>query len=212
MGRPPKYCLDHRRNQKRDRARAARRKSRPEPEHELEPVWTSEVDKDRRSGREAAKRDGARRAELAARAGRARLLALGLALDVDPVHAAATVGIEATGEELAELAAVARTRHADLCKLDTAAIGRILLAAIGQCAVRLLETVSTIAPSQLPGAIRQAVQALELLQGDAEPVMSELRMVFKVGDAEEGKEWDLNQLLPEPLQTSASSKSSPAPN
>lgn len=199
VGRPPKYCLEHRPQRKRDlktlEARAARNRN-------LEPnesgQYTTEFDKDRRSAKDASKREGARRAELAAKAGRARMLAIGLALDVDPITAAASVGLEVDSEELEKLTESAKTNHADLMKLDTASIGRMLLAAVGQCAIRLFETASTIAPSQLPGAIRQAVQALEMLQGDTGPVVSDLNMIFRI---EGGEDWNPDQLIPNELKT-----------
>ena len=196
-GRPPKYCHAHRRNRKRDAAKIVEHVSRS-----ASPInHQTDFEKERRSALHALKRDGAKNAEVAAKANRARRLALGLALEKDAKLAALSVGLEVEPAELATLEKDAIERHAELIKLDTAAIGRLLLASIGQAAVRLFETVSTVAPSQLPGAIKSAAQALELLQGGTDPVMSDLTMVFQLGP--EGEKWNPNTLLPVQLRTSA---------
>ena len=195
VGRPPRYCFDHRRNKKRDQKKLEERAAR----NHAEPKFSSDFEKDLRAGRNATKRDGTLRAELASTANRARRLAFGLALESDVELAAKSVGLDVDAETLAELAAEARSRHKELIKLDTGAIGRLLLASIGQAAVRLFETVSTIAPSQIPGTIKSAAQALELLQGDTDPVLSDLKMVFQIGEM--GEEWNPNTLLPQILLT-----------
>ena len=201
-GRPPKFCLAHRKHKRRDRQRLEERAARATAAlgGVSSPAPLPEDMKARHKAQAVHKRDGVAAAERAIRAGRARRLAVALGLTADPAEAADLAGIDyADDAELAHLTASARADHEGLTTGKPEAVGRVLAAGIALGACRLFESIHTVAPGQLAAAIKAAAQALELLQGDTDPVYSELRMVFRTP---EGAEWTPDTLLPPSLRPS----------
>lgn len=106
------------------------------------------------------------------------LLAVGLSVSDDPARAAAIVGIPPQGDGLAALLLEARKLD-DLTKRKPSAIGGLLTAAISCSAIKLAASVHSIAPNQLPQAIRALAQANEMLCGSALPTTGSINISIK---------------------------------
>lgn len=157
-GRPPVHCPRHRRNGARDRARAEARARRLEAEIARQAVA------------ESVPTTVALHPSL-----RSRALAVALALESDPLRAAALVGLNLSEAEIEEIVRDAK-KHAGLREAKSADVGRLLHHVVALGALRLLDAVATgnYPPSQIANALKSVAQSLELMIGSAQPAYSQI--------------------------------------
>lgn len=113
-------------------------------------------------------------------------MAIGMSLAGDNLLVAAqSVGLPQTDlAELEELARLARERHPGLIARKTAATSELIQQTIALAALRLRDSIQTLAPAQVALVLRQAVQALELYQGGSQAAYTQINLQWPgLGDA-----------------------------
>ncbi len=172
-GRPPKRCLEHRKNNNRDQNSARellRKMSIAQTEERLRSQLTPVDAPPMRLSSPWCE----------------RLIAVCLSVEPDAQKAAEMAGLgHLSPEEITSLASMAG-RHRDLAERKPGAVGAILSTAISLAAVRLAAQVDRLPASQLAANIRALGQALEMIQGSTTPAYSQIRLVVKAPD---GSEW-----------------------
>ena len=108
----------------------------------------------------------------------ARLLAVGLGLDPDPVKAASLVNLPIEGLDLEALKLEASS-YRDLTERRPGAIGALLHVGIVLGAIRVAANMDLFPLAQIPQATRTLCGALELLQGSTMPAWTELKLIIR---------------------------------
>lgn len=153
----------------------------------------------------AAKKSNATAADLL----RSSELAAGLSIFPDPVTAARYVGIDAIGEELDNLVALARGAHQGIIDGDPSELGRRLSASIHLMLIKCMESRGMISPRDLPHVTRALAQVHQIMVGEGKARFSEVKLYLVGAD---GQPFDPNadvSTTPAPALVSAPA-SSPA--
>ena len=133
----------------------------------------------------ARKAEGMERAAIADPISRARELAVMLSLEPDPARAAQLLGWTLTPEELAIVAEDAnREEYEALREGHRQATSKAIRAIISLCAERLLRSIHTLQPSQLPLTIRWLTAVNEAL-GTGDRAFAHAQVVFQAPTNEE---------------------------
>lgn len=167
MGRPPKYCADHRdpKNRARDARIAAAQATTPAEAHAAATIAA------RATGASAPRPPSgeySRRLRYA--------VALGAAAG-DPTAAAELAGM-AGSPDLATLAEAARTEHPEIVSGSRVGLGSLAMRLLQMGLVRLLDELPTMPATQLPGVLK-ALSEIRKETGDDVPVAATISVVLR---------------------------------
>lgn len=198
-GRPTVYCAEHQpkkaRKERSDAARAEKQQQSPAPVKEPKHREVHELE--HAAAREAHRRSAGKAIEHSLRAFRPQMLAVYLDAHTPVERAAELAGVDYESKEELEEIAAAAVNYRGLSEGKPEALGGVITRALAIGAIRLAATIPATQPAQLMNGLYRLAETLELVQGKAQSVFTELAMVFEL---EGGDRWDPNELLPKELR------------